>query len=122
MSAEPQVYEAQILQQLIKNAERIAVIEEKLTGIEGQISDLRTEMSEMKTELQTEMSEMKTELQTAMSDNKTELQTAMSDIKSELKSEISEVRIKADRAEWWLRFIAGAVLLSFFKEQLMSFF
>jgi len=89
MSAEPQVYEAQILQQLIKNAERIAVLGEKLTLIEGKISELRTEMSEMKTEL---------------------------------KTEISEVRIKADRAEWWLRFIAGAVLLSFFKEQLMSFF
>ncbi len=89
MSSETQVYEAQILQQLIKNSERIAVVEEKLTGIEGQISDLRTETSDMKTEL---------------------------------KTEISEVRIKADRAEWWLRFIAGAVLLSFFKEQLMSFF
>ena len=89
MSSDTQVYEAQILQQLIKNAERIAVVEEKLTLIERNISDLRTEMSDMKTEL---------------------------------KSEISEVSIKADRAEWWLRFIAGAVLLSFFKEQLMSFF
>ena len=89
MSAEPQVYEAQILQQLIKNAERIAVLGEKLTLIEGKISELRTEMSEMKTEL---------------------------------KTEISEVRFKADRAEWWLRFIAGAVFLSFFKEQLMSLF
>ena len=89
MSSETQVYEAQILQQLIKNAERIAVVEEKLTLIEGHITDLRTEMSDMKTELKTEM---------------------------------GEVRIKADRAEWWLRFIAGAVLLSFFKEQLMSFF
>ena len=82
MSSEPQVYEAQILQQLIKNAERIAVVEEKLTLIEGKISDMKTE----------------------------------------LKTEITEVRIKADRAEWWLRFIAGAVLLSFFKEQLISFF
>ena len=100
MSSETQVYEAQILQQLIKNAERIAIVEQKLTLIEGQIGDFRTEMSDIKTELQTEMSEMKTEL----------------------KTEISEVKIKADRAEWWLRFIAGAVLLSFFKEQLMSFF
>ncbi len=111
MSAEPQVYEAQILQQLIKNAERIAVLGEKLNLIEENIADLRTEMSGMRTELQTEMSNMKTELK-----------TEMSDMKTELKTEISEVRIKADRAEWWLRFIAGAVLLSFFKEQLMSFF
>ena len=106
MSAEPQVYEAQILQQLIKNAERIAVVEEKLKVIEGSIVVLTTEMSEMKSE----MSEMKSE----MSEMKTEM--------SEMKTEISEVRIKADRAEWWLRFIAGAVLLSFFKEQLISFF
>ena len=111
MSAEPQVYEAQILQQLIKNAERIAVLGEKFTLIEENIADLTTEMSGMRTELQTEMSNMKTELK-----------TEMSDMKTELKTEISEVRIKADRAEWWLRFIAGAVLLSFFKEQLMSFF
>ena len=100
MSSETQVYEAQILQQLIKNAERIAVVEQKLTLMEGQIGELRTEMSDIKKELQAEMSEMKTEL----------------------KNEISELTIKADRAEWWLRFIAGAVFLSFFKEQLMSFF
>ena len=111
MSSETQVYEAQILQQLIKNAERIAVVEQKLTLVEGQIGDLRTEMSEMKKELRTEMSEMKKELK-----------DEISEIKTELKDEISEIRIKADRAEWWLRFIAGAVFLSFFKEQLMSFF
>ncbi len=106
MSSETQVYEAQILQQLIKNAERIAVVEEKLTVIEGSIAVLTIEMSDMKSE----MSDMKTE----MSDMKSEM--------SDMKTEISEVRIKADRAEWWLRFIAGVVLLSFFKEQLMSFF
>ena len=44
MSSEPQVYEAQILQQLIKNAEWIAVVEEKLTLIEGKISDMKTEL------------------------------------------------------------------------------
>ena len=88
MSSETQPYEAQMLQQLIKNAERIAVVEEKITVIEGRITDIKTEISDMKTEL---------------------------------KTELSEVKATADRAEWWLRFIAGAVVLSFFKEQLMSF-
>jgi len=78
MNSETKPYEAQMLQQLIKNAERIAVVEEKITGIEEKITDLKTELG--------------------------------------------EVKAKADRAEWWLRFIAGAIVLSFFKEQLMSFF
>ena len=51
-----------------------------------------------------------------------DMKTEMSDMKTELKTELSEVKAKADRAEWWLRFIAGAVFLSFFKEQLMSLF
>ncbi len=71
MNSETKPYEAQMLQQLIKNAESIAVLKEKLTVVE---------------------------------------------------EKLSKVEATADRAEWWLRFIAGVVVLSFFKEQLMSFF
>ena len=69
MNSETKPYEAQILQQLIKNAESIAVLKEKLTVVE---------------------------------------------------EKLSKVEATADRAEWWLRFIAGAVVLSFFKEKLMN--
>ncbi len=71
MNSETQPYKAQMLQQLIKNVEKIAVIAKEV-----------------------------------------------SDIKTELK----EVKATTERAEWWLKFIAGAVVLSCFKEQLMSFF
>ncbi len=71
MNSETKPYEAQMLQQLIKNAESIAVLKEKLTVVE---------------------------------------------------EKLTKVEATADRAEWWLRFIAGVVVLSFFKEQLISFF
>ncbi|ELS02320.1 hypothetical protein Xen7305DRAFT_00020340 [Xenococcus sp. PCC 7305] len=71
MSSETKSYEAQMLGQLIKNAESIAVVKEKLSVVE---------------------------------------------------EKLTKVEATANRAEWWLRFIAGAVVLSFFKEQLISFF
>ena len=71
MSSETKSYEAQMLEQLIKNAESIAVLKEKLSVVE---------------------------------------------------EKLTKVEATANRAEWWLRFIAGAVVLSFFKEQLMSLF
>ena len=82
MSSETKSYEAQVLEQLVKNAESIAVLKEKLSTVEEKLSTLDKKIDER----------------------------------------FTKVEAKADRAEWWLRLIAGAVVLSFFKEQLMSFF
>ena len=78
MNSEIKSYEAQMLAQLVKNAESIAVLKEKLSTVEKTLSAL--------------------------------------------DEKLTKVEEKADRAEWWLKLIAGAVFLSFFKEQLMNFF
>ncbi|MEM9271780.1 MAG: hypothetical protein AAGA80_02280 [Cyanobacteria bacterium P01_F01_bin.143] len=52
------------------------------------------------------------------------MQKEILDIKSEIseiKTELKEVKATANRSEWWLRAIAGAIVVSFFKDQLMSF-
>ena len=82
MNSEIKSYEAQMLAQLVKNAEFIAVLKEKLSTVDEKLSTLDKNIDER----------------------------------------FTKVEAKADRAEWWLRLIAGAVVLSFFKEQLMSFF
>ena len=91
MNSETQTYEAQILQQLIKNAERIAVMQKEVSDVKTEVSDIKQDISGIKTEI------------------------------SVVKTELNEVKAKADRAEWWLRLIAGAIVLSFFKDQLLSF-
>ena len=110
MNSETQTYEAQILQQLIKNAERIAVTQKEVSDIKTEISDMKTKISDIKTEL----SDMKTNMQTKMSEMNKEI--------SNIKTELSVVKAQAERSEWWLRLIAGAIVLSFFKDQLISFF
>lgn len=89
MSSETKSYEAQVLEQLVKNAESIAVLKEKLSTVEEKISTV---------------------------DKKVDT------LDKKIDERLTKVEAKADRAEWWLRLIAGAVILSFFKEQLMSFF
>ena len=78
MNSETKPYEAQMLQQLIKNSESIAVLKEKLSTLDKTLNTL--------------------------------------------DEKLTKVEATEDRAEWWLRLIAGVVVLSFFKEQLMSFF
>ncbi len=85
MNSETKSYEAQVLEQLVKNAESIAVLKEKLSTVDEKLSTLDEKIST-------------------------------------LDEKFTKVEAKADRAEWWLRLIAGAVVLSFFKEQLMGFF
>ena len=106
MNSETQTYEAQILQQLIKNAERIAVTQKEVSDIKTEISDIKKQMSDLKTEV--------SEIKQDVSGIKTEI--------SVVKTELSEVKAQANRSEWWLRLIAGAIVLSFFKDQLISFF
>ena len=116
MNSETKLYEAQMMQQLIKNTETIAMTQKQVSDIKTEMSSLNTKMSDIETKMlniEIEMSDIKQEV----SDIKQEI--------SEIKTELTEVTIKADRAdssEWWFRFIAGAIILSFFKEQLMSFF
>ena len=106
MNSETQTYEAQILQQLIKNAERIAVMHKEVSDVKAEVSDIKQEVSNIKQEI--------SNIKQDVSGIKTEM--------SVVKMELSEVKSKADRAEWWLKLIAGAIVLSFFKDQLISFF
>ncbi len=105
MNSETQTYEAQILQQLIKNAERIAVMQKEVSDVKTEVSDIKQKISDMKTEI---------------SDIKQDVSVVKTEI-SVVKTELNEVKAKTDRAEWWLRLIAGAIVLSFFKDQLLSF-
>ena len=89
MNSETKSYEGQMLAQLVKNAESIAVLKEKLSTVEEKIITV---------------------------DKKVDA------LDKKIDERLTKVEAKADRAEWWLRLIAGVVILSFFKEQLMSFF
>ena len=41
---------------------------------------------------------------------------------AEIQKTLRELKANLDRSEWWLKFIFVAFILSFFQDQLMSFF
>ena len=113
MNSETKPDEAQMLQQLIKNADRMAMTQKEISDIKTEMSSLNTKMSDIETKM--------LNIEIEVSDIKQEVSGIKQEV-SEIKTEFTEVKTKADRAAWWLRLIAGALILSFFKEQLMSFF
>ncbi len=113
MNSETKLYEAQMMQQLIKNTETIAMTQKQVSDIKTEMSSLNTKMSDIETKM--------LNIEIEMSDIKQEVSGIKQEV-SDIKTEFTEVKIKADRAQWWLRFIAGVVILSFFKELLISFF
>ncbi len=103
-----QQYEAQILQQLIKNSQELAVLQRDMEYLKDKTDRIDRDVAELKTdvkELKTDVKELKTDVK--------ELKTDVADLKV--------VKDKVDRAEWWFRAIAAGLVVSFFKEQIWGF-
>ena len=114
-----QQYEAQILQQLIKNSQELAVLQrdmeylkDKTDRIEKDVEELKTDVKQLKTdvkELKTDVKQLKTDVE--------ELKTDVKQLKTDI-AELKPLKDKVDRAEWWFRAIAAGLIISFFKEQI----
>ena len=96
-----QQYEAQILQQLIKNSQELAVLQRDMEYLKDKTDRIDRDVAELKTDVK----ELKTDVK--------ELKTNVADLKV--------VKDKVDRAEWWFRAIAAGLVVSFFKEQIWGF-
>ena len=96
-----QQYEAQILQQLIKNSQELAVLQRDMEYLKDKTDRIDRDVAELKTDVK----ELKTDVK--------ELKTDVADLKV--------VKDKVDRSEWWFRAIAAGLVVSFFKEQIWGF-
>jgi len=69
-----------------------------INELKTNFTEVKTEIAEVKTELKAEIAEVKTELKAEIADVKTELKAEITDVKTELKAEIADVKteFKAD--------------------------
>ena len=110
-----QQYEAQILQQLIKNSQELAVLQRDMEYLKDKTDRIDQDVAELKTDvkqLKTDVAELKTDFK--------ELKTDVKELKTDV-AELKVVKVKVDRAEWWFRAIAAGLIVSFFKEQIWGF-
>ena len=103
-----QQYEAQILQQLIKNSQELAVLQRDMEYLKDKTDQIDQDVAELKTDVK----ELKTDVK--------ELKTDVKELKTDV-AELKVVKVKVDRAEWWFRAIAAGLIVSFFKEQIWGF-
>ena len=96
-----QQYEAQILQQLIKNSQELAVLQRDMEYLKDKTDRIDQDVAELKTDVK-------------------ELKTDVKELKTDV-AELKVVKVKVDRAEWWFRAIAAGLIISFFKEQIWGF-
>ncbi len=103
-----QQYEAQILQQLIKNSQELAVLQRDMEYLKDKTDRIDQDVAELKTDVK----QLKTDV--------AELKTDVKELKTDV-AELKVVKVKVDRAEWWFRAIAAGLIVSFFKEQIWGF-
>ena len=56
------------------------------------MSELRTEMADLRTDMRTEMADLRTELKTEMADLRTDMRTEMADLRTDVGTELAGLR------------------------------
>ena len=96
-SGTTQQYEGAILNQLIKNAERLAVLEQNVGQLQTDMAELKTDV----TELKTDVAELKTDM-------------------VEVKAFVFEIKATMSWVKWFLGAIGIGVLGNLFSQPILS--
>jgi predicted nucleic acid-binding Zn-ribbon protein len=67
-----------------KAAEEVAAYEHEFTSLRGEISHLRTDMSDLRADLREDMSDLRTDLRSEMNDLRVGLRSEMGDLRTEV--------------------------------------
>ena len=103
-------YEAKILEKLIDNSERLAIIETKLIEVQGGVKNLDVQVENLNTEVHNLNTEVK-QIDSKLSETQREINSRFSEIQREMDSRFSgiEERINKinDKQNWFFTILAG---------------